>query len=127
MSYNVFGQNFIGSNVTIEAKGGYGRNEYYGGSGGVIIFDGKMQVSSAQVTTAGGQAINSALNTNGCGNGAAGTLFYRSQSILVIDNEGLPTVKRTVLTANAPVAQNNPSKIADSVMIFGGAQVWIDS
>jgi hypothetical protein len=54
-------------------------------------------------------------------------LFYRSKSILVIDNEGLPTVKRTVLTANAPVAQNNPSKIADSVMIFGGAQVWIDS
>lgn len=31
--------NTIGENATIEARGGYGYGRYFGGAGGVVIFD----------------------------------------------------------------------------------------
>jgi hypothetical protein len=37
---NNLNENKLGSNVTIEAMGGIGTNGNYGGSGGVIVFDG---------------------------------------------------------------------------------------
>jgi hypothetical protein len=67
--------------------GGIGTNGNYGGSGGVIVFDGGFSALPEQVSTAGGAAINAPFNTNGCGNGAAGTVYYKKESRLIIDNE----------------------------------------
>lgn len=40
------------------------------------------------MTTAGGAAINASNNTDGCGNGGAGTVWYRIIDRLYVDNEG---------------------------------------
>lgn len=79
------------------------------------------------MTAAGGGAHNSKLNTDGCGNGAAGTLFYKTESKLVIDNENKLTPKKTVLTARQNQNEKSPAIIAKTVLIDGGADVWIDS
>lgn len=43
---NNINQNVIGTSFTIEAQGGFGSNENYGGSGGVIVFDGGFNVDT---------------------------------------------------------------------------------
>lgn len=55
---------------------------------------------------------------DGCGNGAAGTLYYKSNGILVIDNEHKVTVKKTVLTANK-LPGGGPSVLTNSVIVDG--------
>lgn len=86
----------------------------------MIVLDGGFSVNAYQVSAQGGAAINSKLNIDGCGNGAAGTLFYKSNGILVIDNEHKVTVKKTVLTANK-LTGGGPSILSSSVLIDGYA------
>lgn len=74
---NSLGENDLGDKFRVEAQGGHGTLSHYGGSGGVIIFDGGFSVRTQQVTAAGGSSVKSDINQDGCGNGAAGTLFYR--------------------------------------------------
>jgi len=75
---NKLNKNVIGNKFSIEAQGGYGTNGNYGGSGGVIVFDGGFSVRTEQVTTAGGSAINSKLNIDGCGNGDSRYCFLQT-------------------------------------------------
>lgn len=127
---NKYNKNNLGEKFRVEAQGGHGTHSNYGGSGGVIIFDGGFSVRHEQVTAAGGSSVKSSINQDGCGNGAAGTLFYRHESKLVVDNENKPTPKKTVLVANnpnKPGAESQPSILAKTVEIVGQADVWIDS
>lgn len=50
-SRNVFNQNTIAPTFSLEAQGGYGANGNYGGSGGVVVLDGNIGITSAQVST----------------------------------------------------------------------------
>ena len=79
--------------------GGYGSNGNFGGSGGVIVFDGGFSIRAQQIRTSGGISVNTKLNIGGCGNGAAGTLFYKNLSKLIVDNDYKLTDKKTILTA----------------------------
>jgi len=119
--------NDIGEKFRVEAKGGNGANGNYGGSGGVIVFDGNFNVRTQQVSAAGGGAYNSKLNEDGCGNGGAGTLYIKNQSRLIVDNENKLSPKKTVLTAKRNMHTDSPSIIAKHILIDGGADVWIDS
>lgn len=83
---NSHNQNSYSKHFSIEAKGGYGTNGFYGGSGGVIVFDGEFRPPERSINAAGGTAYDSLLNIDGCGNGAAGTIMYRSDSKLIISN-----------------------------------------
>ena len=79
------------------------------------------------MSTAGGAAINAPHNTNGCGNGAAGTVYFKRDSRLLIDNENKLTVKRTVLSAPGPATNITngtipvPTLMATRVEIIGSA------
>ncbi len=44
---NKIRQNTIGPQFKIEAKGGYGFGSFYGGSGGMIVLDGGLQLKDA--------------------------------------------------------------------------------
>jgi hypothetical protein len=77
------------------------------------------------VSSGGGFATNSLLNIDGCGNGASGTIFYKNESILIINNDGKPTTQRTII--DAPESKTSSSVIARSVMIEGGSLVLINS
>lgn len=82
------------------------------------------------MTAAGGSSLKASDNLDGCGNGAAGTLFYRHESKLVVDNENKPTPKKTVLRAtnpNKPGDGHKPSVLAKTVQVVGAADVWVDS
>jgi hypothetical protein len=124
---NSYNQNAIGERFRVEAKGGNGANGSFGGSGGVIIFDGGFDVRTEQVTAAGGAAYNTEINIDGCGNGAAGTLYYKNHSKLVIDNENKLTPKKTIVQAKHILQKNKhtPSVIAKHILIDGGADVYI--
>jgi len=54
----------------------------------------------------GGQAINSTLNIdgyhNGCGNGAAGTVWYKQNDRLIVDNNDIVTLSQTFLHPSTP-------------------------
>ncbi len=122
---NVYNQNEIAPTFSVEAQGGYGTNGNYGGSGGVIVLDGNVGITPAQVSTQGGSAFNSTLNVDGCGNGAAGTLYYTTTDSLIIDNESKLTPKKTVIKAYTPQLGVTPT-IGSSVLIDGGASVYVD-
>lgn len=72
------------------------------------MIDGNVGITSSQVTTQGGAAYNSTLNVDGCGNGAAGTLYFIATDTLIVDNEGKMTPKKTVLKATTPKSGTNP-------------------
>jgi len=50
----------------------------------------------------GGLAINSTLNVDGCGNGAAGTIWYRTNDRLIVDNNDIETLSQTFLQPSTP-------------------------
>ena len=52
-------ENVLGDRFRIEAKGGFGMGRGYGGSGGIVVFEGAFTPSTEQVTTIGGEAIHS--------------------------------------------------------------------
>jgi len=88
---NSLDKNFFSEQFSIEAKGGYGTNGFYGGSGGVIVFDGDFRPPERNIKAAGGTAYDSLLNLDGCGNGAAGTILYRRDGRLIISNQDILT------------------------------------
>ena len=122
---NELQENDLSQGFRIEARGGYGTGKNFGGSGGVIVFDGGFELRPEQVSTAGGLAMKTEINHDGCGNGAAGTLFYAAQNKLLIDNEHKLTTKKTVI--KPVVASDGSATIADVVQLEGFAQVYIKS
>lgn len=76
---NILENNTFGLNTTIQAIGGHGIFGGYGGAGGSIVFDSNFTLTDSQmsgVTASGGGSALTAENVNGCGNGAAGSIFF---------------------------------------------------
>lgn len=119
---NRFAQNFV--NSTVEAKGGFGNGNGLGGSGGIIVFDGNFSIDSKLTNTAGGLGFNSSSFSNGCSNGAAGTVYSVTQRNLFVSNQGRHTSQKTSLV---PIYNNNtstfPTMLGKNVTIQDNAQV----
>jgi len=79
----------------ISSKGGYGMGGAYSGSGGVIVLDGFFDIPEEQVVMNGGQASVDTIDN--CGNAASGTLWYRDEDRLVIDNKDVVTQRYTLV------------------------------
>jgi hypothetical protein len=70
--------------------GGFGKNKGFGGAGGVIIFAGYFKEGMVNAHVYGGLS-GTYYNTSsfgGCGNAAAGTIFWEKNDILFIGNRG---------------------------------------
>ena len=87
--------NFISADSTIDAIGGYGMNEGYGGAGGVIVYGPKFKGGVFASRVHGGEAGSKVVNPEGCGNGASGTYYLARQDMLIIDNNSITTNKVT--------------------------------
>ena len=88
-------------------------------------------------------AVGSQINIEGCGNGAAGTIFYRNDSRLLINNGDKQTDKFTLIKTPPPqdplvidpFAEPDqttdqpqlPSVIAKSLVVWGRAEVLLMS
>jgi hypothetical protein len=46
-TFNKFAPNFVNSNSSVETKGGFGTGSGFGGSGGVIVFDGNFGLNAS--------------------------------------------------------------------------------
>lgn len=97
---NQLSENHFGKHFVVQADGGYGIGERYGGSGGLIVLDG-LELPHRQVSTSGGLAIGSILDEsgNGCGTGASGAVYFKNSSRLLLDNKDKRTDKFTILNA----------------------------
>ena len=91
---NAVRNNTISLDAEISARGGLGIGEYSGGSGGVVVLDNQLALSSLQVHVGGGAADRNDTE-DGCMNGGAGTIYHRFNDTLVVDNEGVNTTALT--------------------------------
>ena len=73
-----------------------GIGKYGGGSGGVVVFDDNFYISAYQVTVHGGRAEADPY-LDGCMNGGSGTLYYRKNNTLALDNNLMPSTAFTVV------------------------------
>ena len=87
--------NTIDSRAKISANGGYGFLGSYSGSGGVIVFDKNFTLPIEQATAYGG--VSDVDTEGGCGNGAAGSIWYKTEDSLIINNNKTVTDKMTVI------------------------------
>ena len=94
---NVYGKENNPSNQDwrISAFGGSGKQYGFGGSGGIIIVDGKFGISQNNYLAYGGKAGDMVENFSGCGTGAAGTVYYKQIDFLYISNANRKTNKKT--------------------------------
>ena len=92
---NMNNTNSIDKEAKITAKGGIGVGKTGGGSGGVIVFDDAFEIPSEQVEANGGKSDHE--TEDGCANGAAGTIWYKPKDFLLVDNQFLPSNKKTVI------------------------------
>ena len=123
-------ENDLGERFRVEAKGGFGMGRGYGGSGGIVVFEGAFNPNTDQVTTVGGAAVHAELNYDGCGNGASGTLYYHNASRLIIDNEERLSKHITVLIPHKngeASADTDEFALARTVEVKGYARVYINS
>ncbi len=65
----------------------------HGGAGGVIILD-NFEVNPKQVKAIGGHSL---INRT-CASGSAGTIYYKRQDLLIVDNDDLNSTHATVIT-----------------------------
>lgn len=109
------------------ATGGDGVERGYGGSGGIIILDGNFDQLTHNYLAYGGLAGSQAVDSTGCGVGAAGTIFFKHQDLLFVSNHNRKTDKVTVVHAKprADSAYPNENLVAKTVWIEGGANVNI--
>ena len=64
--------------ASVEAIGGYGKNDGLGGAGGVVHYDGEFSLGLSQTHTQGGLGGLTYTDSEpkGCSNGAAGSTFW---------------------------------------------------
>jgi hypothetical protein len=86
-TYNLYGSNSMDSGGLIEANGGSGLNNGFGGSGGIIIMD-HFNPPINSVSAYGGVAAHESL----CDGAGAGTIYYADYDLLIIDNDGVKTM-----------------------------------
>ena len=87
----------------VEVKGGYGKNSGYGGSGGVIFYDGSFRLGLKTSVMFGGYGDSKAYKADdvthakGCQNGASGTTHWTIYDVLLLDNQYHETDKQTIV------------------------------
>jgi hypothetical protein len=82
--------------ATVSAVGGYGKNQGLGGAGGVIVIDAPIGLEHTKnFKFSGGDAGPTFQEENGCGVGAAGTLYFKQNDYLLVDNGGMKTSRST--------------------------------
>ena len=96
-TFNRVNENELGRNRdTITARGGLGIGKYGGGSGGVVVFDDNFYISAYQVQVNGGKAEADPY-LDGCMNGGSGTLYYRKNNTLALNNHEMPSTAFTIV------------------------------
>ena len=75
--------------AAVEAVGGYGKNKGFGGSGGIIYFDGTFKEGLRTTLVHGGLGGNYYKDSEpkGCGNGASGTSYWKVYDVLMANNK----------------------------------------
>jgi hypothetical protein len=90
------------------------------------VFDGNFSLDLNLTNAAGGLGSNSSSFSDGCSNGAAGTVYSVTQRSLFVSNQGRLTTQKTSLV---PAYNNNtniyPTMLGRNVTIQGNAQVIV--
>jgi len=92
--------NYVSPGAQIQARGGFGKNRGFGGAGGSVV--GGLEFAYIfNVDTEGGLAGDGYKNAEpaGCGNAAAGTSYYWTLDLMLIDNKDHISNKHTQLSA----------------------------
>ena len=104
--------------------GGYGFGQFYGGSGGIIVLDGGLQLQNVQLNVQGG--ISNQNTVDGCGNGGAGTIWFPQLEKLIVDNRNVQTSRITQLRSSRFNNIQDPLfKIANTLIFKGQAKANI--
>lgn len=121
---NQYNENRIDPVATISAVGGFGTQGAFSGSGGVIVLDDNFAIPVEQVSANGGTA--DVETEGGCGNGAAGTIWYRPEDALYVDNKDTETDKMTVVTI-PPASQvpEQPEVLAKKLVVQGRSNLGV--
>ena len=126
---NIYGKhnNAESSDWIISASGGDGKENGFGGSGGIIIVDGNFGISQTNYKAFGGRAGVDVENSSGCGTGAAGTIYFKQVDLLYISNDNRITDKKTVVSAKIHPNSVYPTDnmVSKSLWIQDGANVAI--
>lgn len=107
---NKYGENYVSNGAFISARGGTGKNQGFGGSGGVIVFGKNFRLGLFNVESSGGIGGVS-WNTSipvGCANAAAGTNYFWALDLMLIDNKNIITDKYTQLSATIRAPDDFP-------------------
>ena len=128
-TYNKMNANNIHNEANLTVVGGHGVGERGGGSGGGVVLDGGLVIDPTQVDASGGTSDFSPYVEeihNSCSNGAAGTLWYRHEDRLVVDNKGKKTEKKTrILAPWGSQREGLPHLIAKDIVLVGKSQSQI--
>ena len=130
-TYETNKKNEIDPLSQIQAIGGFGKNQGHGGAGGVIVYDGSFDYGIGNSHVHGGKGGVSYENSlpAGCSNGASGTVYWKKDDTLFIDNKEHLSNKKTYLKAvhNRDVAHwANQNMVVHDLVIGHSAHVHID-
>lgn len=133
-THNLKQPNNYHTNSRISAVGGHGLGNSGAGSGGVIVLGGNITLAADEkseeahklnIDSSGGVSDYKpkAGYNEGCANGAAGTIWFKKDDILIVDNKWKRSDKFTRMEAPTYHQKlNEPHLIAKSVMLKGHAK-----
>lgn len=101
--------------------------EHASGSGGVVVFDDNFYINSHQVHVNGGVAEQDP-DGDGCKNGASGTIWYRKNDTLVVNNNESNSTAYTVVrvpSAKAPL-EDDRYELSKKLYVADGARLFVD-
>lgn len=120
--------NTVSEDVTISAQGGQGIGEYGGGSGGVIVFDDQFHLTTSRVKVNGGQAdMEIDQEDAGCMNGGSGTIYYKFNDTLVMDNAEMNSTAFTIVKVpeGKTAINGDQQELAKKLYVQQGARVLV--
>ena len=124
-TFNQHSSNKLDEKSNISAKGGLGIGDHTGGSGGVIVFDQGFEIAASNVHANGGKADKDDFG-DGCYNGGSGTIYYRQNDTLLVDNRGVNTTALTLLRVpNGKELVGDRKELAKKLSVRKGARVKI--
>ena len=96
-------------------------NHAGGGGGGIILVDGSWEGKKEMFDASGGLSDFNTTDYNGCANGAAGTIWFKSDDILIVDNKDKISNKFTRLLAPTHHTRklDSPHLIATTLILQG--------
>ena len=117
--------NSVDNGAKISAVGGHGIKNGGGGGGGIIVIDGDWDNSKDMFDASGGLSDfrQNKTDYNGCANGAPGTVWLKSEDILIVDNKDKITNKFTRILAPTHHTRklDSPHLIATTFVLKGRA------